>query len=157
MTTPHVPDVTSIPTQRTRHRVLLAGHRPPLRRAYAHVLLAGGYDVTTAADGAEALELLDAARPDVILAEASMPVLDGISLVRLLRAQVIRVPVVLTADDRSQRRQARQAGADGYLVAPFGPQALIAALAGPAIRGRVLRDRPVARRRRAPLRHPGAA
>ncbi len=147
MTAEPVPPVT-IPTQQSRYRVLIAGHVRPLRRAYTHVLLGHGFDVTSAADGAEALEMLDAACPDVILAEALMPVLDGIMLIEALRGRDVPVPVVVAAEDESLRAQAMRAGAHGYLVVPFGPQALLAALSGPAARGRMLRDRaPVARGR----------
>lgn len=153
MTTPYPPHA-AIPARRSRHRVLLAGHRPVLRRAYAQVLLAHGFDVTSAADGAEALELLDAARPDVVLAEATMPVLDGISLVRAMRVQAVWIPVVVVAENEALRRCALRAGADGYLVAPFGPQALVASLGDPAARGRLLRDAPPRRR---PARRRGVA
>lgn len=130
-----------IPTQQSRHRVLLAGHVRPLRRAYTHVLLGHGYDVTSTVDGAEALEMLDAARPDVILAEALMPVLDGIGLIETLRGRQIPVPVIIAAENESLRGQSLRAGAHGYLVVPFGPQALLAALSRPAARGRLLRER----------------
>lgn len=136
------PSIPFIPVQRARLRVLVVEDVPTLRRAYAHALLLNGFDVTSVPDGGEALDIVEAARPDVIVAETMMPVHDGISLVRGLRARGLSTPVVLLAEDDFLRGLALRAGANAFLVAPFGPVLLVSTVSGLAAqrRGGVQRE-----------------
>jgi DNA-binding response OmpR family regulator len=109
--------------------------------------------VSTAAGGREALESVAARPPAVIVLDVTMPDLDGVSVVKRLRAGGIDVPVcILSARDEVEDRVAGlQAGADDYLVKPFAIAELTARLqallrrrgtpgAGPLVVGDVVVD-----------------
>ncbi len=100
--------------------------RESLRRS----LEFNGYDVSLAADGAEALATLGTTHPDVVVMDVMMPRLDGIETTRALRAGGNDVPVlVLTARDAvGDRVEGLDAGADDYLTKPFALQELLARL-----------------------------
>jgi two-component system response regulator PrrA len=87
-----------------------------------------GFDVTTAVDGAEALRSATETRPDAIVLDINMPILDGVSVVTALRAMDNDVPVcVLSARSSVDDRVAGlEAGADDYLVKPFVLAELVA-------------------------------
>jgi two-component system response regulator MprA len=91
-----------------------------------------GFDVTTAADGQQALEVMDAQRPDVIVLDWMMPELDGLGVLEALRVDKLmaqdETPVLmLTARDAVEDRVAGlERGADDYLVKPFAPAELVA-------------------------------
>jgi DNA-binding response OmpR family regulator len=89
-----------------------------------------GFAVSTAAGGREALELVAARPPAVIVLDVTMPDLDGVSVVKRLRAGGIDVPVcILSARDEVEDRvSGLQAGADDYLVKPFAIAELTARL-----------------------------
>lgn len=130
------PPTPSVPGQRARLRVLVVEDVPTLRRAYAHALLSHGYDVTSVTDGGEALDIVEAARPEVIVVEVMMPIHDGVSMVRLLRVRGLCTPVLMLGEDDFLRDLALRAGADAFLVAPVGPELLLATVAGLADRSR---------------------
>lgn len=87
-----------------------------------------GFTVITAPDGAVALDLVDARRPDVVVLDMNMPVLDGSGVVSALRARGNDVPVcVLSARSSVDDRIAGlEAGADDYLTKPFVLAELVA-------------------------------
>ena len=87
-----------------------------------------GFEVSTAVDGAEALRSATETRPDAIVLDINMPVLDGVSVVTALRAMDNDVPVcVLSARSSVDDRVAGlEAGADDYLVKPFVLAELVA-------------------------------
>ena len=86
--------------------------------------------MSTASGGREALEAVAQRPPAVIVLDVTMPDLDGVSVVRRLRAGGIDVPVcILSARDEVDDRVAGlQAGADDYLVKPFAIAELTARL-----------------------------
>ena len=98
-------------------------------------LLSGlGFDVAQAGDGAEALSVLDAGtRPDVILVDWNMPVMDGLQFVVELRSRRefrgVTLMMVTTESEHAQMVRALAAGAHEYLVKPFTPDAIAAKLA----------------------------
>ncbi|NIL81567.1 response regulator [Rhodococcoides kroppenstedtii] len=87
-----------------------------------------GFTVITAPDGAVALDLVEARRPDVVVLDMNMPVLDGSGVVSALRARGNEVPVcVLSARSSVDDRIAGlEAGADDYLTKPFVLAELVA-------------------------------
>jgi two-component system, OmpR family, response regulator MprA len=101
-----------------------------VREALALVLGLDGFDVTTAADGREALRTLSAGRPDAVVLDVLMPGIDGLELCRRIRATGDRTPVLmLTARaEVSERVAGLEAGADDYLAKPFAREELIARL-----------------------------
>jgi two-component system response regulator MprA len=111
-------------------RVLVVDDEHAVRVALERALRLGGHDVELAADGREGLLRSADYRPDVIVADLLMPVLDGAQLCRNLRARGDATPVLmLTARDGvSDRVAGLDAGADDYLVKPFAVEELLARL-----------------------------
>ena len=74
--------------------------------------------VGTASDGAEALQMAEKLKPDILLMDIRMPGVDGIAATRLIKQRHpdIRIMMLTTFDDRPNIQQALSAGADGYLV-----------------------------------------
>jgi len=93
------------------HRMLREGLRRSLEAEGLHI-------VGEASDGAAAVELAEQLRPDVVLMDVSMPVLDGVEATRLLRQRAPEVPVVILTmhADHEVLVRAVRAGATGYLV-----------------------------------------
>lgn len=109
-------------------RVLVVDDDPDVLASLERGLRLSGFTVSTAVDGAEALRSATETRPDAIVLDINMPVLDGVSVVTALRAMDNDVPVcVLSARSSVDDRVAGlEAGADDYLVKPFVLQELVA-------------------------------
>ncbi|UFQ13579.1 MULTISPECIES: response regulator transcription factor [Streptomyces] len=108
--------------------VLVAEDDPGVRSTLDQLLRFEGYKVLLAADGLEALGLLERERPDVAVLDVVMPNLDGLGLCRMLRRRGERLPVlVLTArHEVGDRVAGLDAGADDYLAKPFATEELFA-------------------------------
>ena len=117
------------PAVEQRPRVLVADDNADLR-AYLSRLLEPTYQVTAVADGEQALRAARELRPDLVLADIMMPNLDGIGLVRALRADpaVTAVPVILLSARAGEEAKIEglDTGADDYLVKPFSSGELLA-------------------------------
>ncbi|PPK71064.1 response regulator transcription factor [Actinokineospora auranticolor] len=110
-------------------RLLVVDDDPDVRESLRHSLEFEGYEVVTAAEGAQALRLvLTARRPDLAILDLMMPEVDGLETCRRLRAAGERMPVLmLTArDSLGDRVTGLDAGADDYLVKPFALEELLA-------------------------------
>ncbi|WP_433222560.1 response regulator [Dactylosporangium sp. CS-047395] len=120
-----------------RTRVLIVDDEPQLLRALRINLQARQYDVVTAGDGAAALRAAAEQHPDVVVLDLGLPDLDGLEVLRALRAWT-PVPVVVLSGrlGSSEKVAALDAGADDYVTKPFNVDELLARL------------RVVARRRR---------
>jgi PAS domain S-box-containing protein len=120
--------VTPSVKARTSYRVLVADDNADLRQ-YVCRLLATDYEVATAADGLEALAAVRTFRPDVVVSDVMMPRLDGIGLVRALRADpaLRTVPVILLSARAGEeaRIEGMESGADDYLAKPFSARELL--------------------------------
>ncbi|MBW3626373.1 MAG: response regulator transcription factor [Actinobacteria bacterium] len=100
-------------------RVLLADDHKILREGLRRSLEAQGLDVVgEAADGEEAIEMAEDLRPDVVLMDVTMPVLDGVEATRRIRQRLpeVRVVVLTMHADETTMARAIRVGADGYLV-----------------------------------------
>lgn len=111
------------------HRVLVVDDEPQIVRALAINLKAREYEVDSAHDGAMALRLARDNSPDVIVLDLGLPDMDGIEVIRGVRAWT-RVPIlVLSARQTSDEKvKALDAGADDYVTKPFGMDELLARL-----------------------------
>jgi two-component system copper resistance phosphate regulon response regulator CusR len=119
-----------VPEQSPCMRVLVVDDSERVRKTLATGLRAHGMAVETAADGAEALTMLDGLSFDLVVLDLMMPRLDGMQLLRALK-QRTRKPriLVLSARDQVQDRvDALNLGADDYLVKPFAFEELLARL-----------------------------
>lgn len=103
----------------TRHRVLVADDEPAIVEMIRDILEEYGFRVVTAANGAEALRLVEEAEPEVVLLDMNMPVLDGEGFVAAVRERGLRIPIVIMTAGSSAKRWAVELGAEGYLSKPF--------------------------------------
>ena len=111
----------------TASRILIADDDPLLRSLLVHRLSADGYQVVVAEDGSQALTAIADLKPDLIVLDALMPIMDGFEVLRRLKgAQAKVAPIImLTALKREQDIVgALQLGAADYLVKPFIPDEL---------------------------------
>lgn len=111
----------------TANRILIADDDPLLRSLLVHRLSADGHDVLVAGNGAEALASIAEQKPDLIVLDALMPIMDGFEVLRRLKAgRLSAAPIImLTALKREQDIVgALQLGAADYLVKPFIPDEL---------------------------------
>ena len=111
-------------------KVLVVDDDRAVRDAIDRALRFEGYDVVSAADGAEALDLVASDAPEAIVLDVMMPGVDGLDVCRRLRATGDDTPVLmLTARHAVADRVAGlDAGADDYLVKPFALEELLARL-----------------------------
>lgn len=112
--------------------VLSVDDSASFRRLMSAALASAGYRAVEAADGAAALALVQSQQVDVVLTDYNMPRMNGIDLVRALRAlpEHRSTPILLltTECDEALKVSGKAAGASGWLRKPFDPQALLAAL-----------------------------
>lgn len=107
--------------------ILIVDDEPQIRRVLRTTLTAQGYAIVEARDGQEALEKLRSERPDLVLLDVNMPVMDGLEACREMRRDSDIGIVMLTVRDAEQDKvRALDAGADDYVVKPFGIQELLA-------------------------------
>jgi two-component system, OmpR family, response regulator MprA len=112
------------------HRLLVAEDDRAVRESLSRALELEGYVVTAVGNGAEAIDAVTAARPDVVVLDVSMPIVDGLTVCKVLRADGNRLPILmLTARTETRDRVAGlDAGADDYLPKPFELDELLARL-----------------------------
>jgi two-component system chemotaxis response regulator CheY len=114
-------------------RILAVDDSPSMRQMVSVALSQAGHEVELACDGVEALRIAGTRRFDLVITDVNMPNMDGITLVRELRAKPTYkfVPLlVLTTEATPERKQqGREAGATGWLVKPFNPERLLATIA----------------------------
>lgn len=111
-------------------KILVVDDTPQNLKLLADLLTVKGYRVTTAADGASALELLAAEAPDLVLLDVLMPGLTGYEVCAKIRAdpRTALLPVVLVTalDPQQERVKGIEAGADDFLSKPINQQELFA-------------------------------
>lgn len=110
-------------------RLLLVEDDAVIREATQLSLQRHGYDVTTAEDGLEAIDVFEKIQPDAVLLDIMLPGLDGISVCRRIR-ETSTVPVVMVSarGDALDVVLGLEAGADDYVTKPFDTQVLVARL-----------------------------
>lgn len=110
--------------------VLVADDEPDLRSLVEFSLRGAGYEVTTAADGDEALALAISQKPDLAVLDVRMPKLTGLEVTRRMRQNeaTADTPVLLltAAVEKEDVAEGFAAGAYGYLEKPFDPWELLA-------------------------------
>lgn len=103
-----------------------------IRQMVSMTLMTAGYDVVEAADGAQGYEKAIAQPIDAVLTDLNMPVMNGIEFVRKFREHPSSkgVPIILltTESDDELKRQAKEAGATGWIVKPFKQDQLLAVI-----------------------------
>lgn len=129
---PQVPAVSSSPrTNRGRgRRILVVEDNVDLRHYMADIFDRQGYRVGEAGDGQEALDGLEAFRPDLIITDLMLPRVSGLDMITQIRSRsdYRTTPILLVtarADDQT-KQEAHQAGADAYLAKPFDEAEILA-------------------------------
>ena len=110
-------------------RILVVDDEPGLVHALAINLRAHGWDVTTALNGAGALDLAASSHPDVVLLDLGLPDISGLDVIAGIRGWS-RVPIVVLSarQDDEDKVDALDAGADDYVTKPFAMNELLARL-----------------------------
>lgn len=109
--------------------VLAVDDSASIRQMVSFTLKGAGYDVAEAVDGQDGLDKAKAKTYNLILSDQNMPRMDGLTLIKSLRAlsQYKTVPILMLTTESSDamKQQGRTAGATGWLVKPFDPQKLV--------------------------------
>ncbi len=122
--------MTADDKSQARKRVVIAEDEALIRMDLAEMLQEEGYEVVgQAANGEDAVKLAAEHRPDLVILDVKMPVLDGISVAERIGAEKIAPVLMLTAfSQRELVERARDAGAMAYLVKPFSKADLVPAI-----------------------------
>lgn len=124
-------------------RILVVEDDAELRRLFRRVLEKNGYEALEAADGQEALDVLDRQYIDLIISDIMMPVMDGYELVRSLRDAGISIPVLMiTAKDAfDDMRRGFLSGTDDYMVKPVNVNEMVLRVGALLRRARMISER----------------
>lgn len=113
--------------------ILAVDDSASMRQMVRYTLEGAGYKVVQAADGVEALEFARSDTVDLVLTDVNMPRMDGIELVRELRAldsyKFVPMLVLTTESGQDTKQRGKQAGATGWIVKPFSPEQLLSTIA----------------------------
>jgi two-component system, OmpR family, KDP operon response regulator KdpE len=115
----------------TQPLVLIVDDEPAIRRLLRTSLLAQGYRTVEAENGATAMTMATAAteKPDILLLDLGLPDMDGLEVIRLVRAaSAVPIVVVSSREDERGKVAALDLGADDYITKPFGMEELAARL-----------------------------
>ncbi len=125
-------------------RILAVEDHEPLLAAIQGILEGEGYTVFTATDGEQALQMMEEACPDLVVADIMMPRMDGYAFYEAIRARPEWVPIpfiFLTAKaEKEDVLKGKDLGAEDYLTKPFDPQELLVAVRARLKRARVIRE-----------------
>ena len=105
-------------------RILVVDDHPMILKLTSSILEDAGFEVLTADRGRQALDIVNAAVPDVMLLDISMPGMSGMDVLAELRSSN-SLPVVIFSFNAHHREHALAAGADDFIVKPFEPDNLV--------------------------------
>lgn len=112
-----------------KKKVLTVDDSRTMRDMVSFTLKGAGYDVVEAGDGQQALTVIAANKVDLVITDLNMPVMDGLTLIRRLRAtpahRTLPILMLTTESDEKKKTEGRTAGATGWIVKPFNPEKLI--------------------------------
>ncbi len=111
----------------SRPRVLVVDDSEMVRNFHSYILRDAGFEVQTAADGAQALEEYFKGSFDLIVTDINMPQMDGLTFIRRVRNVDQNIPIIIisTEDEAEDKQQGYDAGANIYIVKPTRPSVLI--------------------------------
>jgi two-component system, chemotaxis family, chemotaxis protein CheY len=109
--------------------ILAVDDSASMRQMVSFTLKGAGYDVVEAADGVEALNIAKSRSVNLVITDVNMPNMDGISLIRELRAlpsyKFTPLLMLTTESSADKKQQGKAAGATGWIVKPFNPEQLL--------------------------------
>ncbi len=113
--------------------ILVVDDSTTMRQMVCFTLTSAGHDVVEAADGNEGVAAARQGKFDLVITDVNMPGMNGIELVRALRAlpeyKFTPMLVLTTESEQSIKQKGRDAGATGWIVKPFSPDILLNTLA----------------------------
>ncbi len=112
----------------SKTRILAVDDEPNILLSLEFILEEEGFEVKTASDGGEALELAEEFKPDLVLLDVAMPVRDGYEVCQILKQKGADAPkvVMLTAKGQPlEKKKGLEVGADAYVTKPFQAADLI--------------------------------
>lgn len=109
-------------------KVLVVDDEPSLQTLLTYNLKKSGFDVVSAVDGKQALDIIHEQKIDIVLLDIMLPEESGVDVTRELRAEKNQIPIImLTAlDDEIDKVVGLEIGADDYVTKPFSPREVIA-------------------------------
>jgi two-component system, cell cycle response regulator DivK len=115
-------------------RILVVEDQEDLRGILRDLFTRSGYVVMEAADGATGVASAKSSRPDIILMDIQMPVIDGYEAIRQIKADPALTPIPIVAISsfamKGDEEKARAAGCDHYVTKPYSPIALLRMIRG---------------------------
>jgi len=113
-------------------KVLAVDDSASMRQMVSFTLKGAGYDVVEAKDGVEALAIAKTSNFNLVVTDVNMPNMDGISLIRELRAlpdyKFTPMLMLTTESGTDKKSEGKAAGATGWIVKPFNPDQLLATI-----------------------------
>jgi two-component system, chemotaxis family, chemotaxis protein CheY len=108
-------------------KILLVDDAAFMRMRCAKLLLANGYEVAEAENGQEAIQKYQSYRPDLVLMDITMPVMDGITATKEIKAVDVHAKIVMVSALGQQTMviEAIKAGAKDFVVKPFEPDKIL--------------------------------
>ncbi|MEE9552317.1 MAG: response regulator, partial [Gammaproteobacteria bacterium] len=108
--------------------VLVVDDSLSARRSISQFMQDSGYDIRTARDGVEAVEILKVFTPNILLVDMEMPRMNGIELTAYVRSQksIAKLPIIMITSRSTSKhqQQAEQAGVNSYFTKPFTDEEL---------------------------------
>jgi DNA-binding response OmpR family regulator len=110
----------------SKERILVVEDEPSIKEILELYLERGGFQVSSVANGREALEALEASQPDLVVLDLMLPEVDGFEITRRIRSSG-DTPIIMLTARRSEvdRIAGLEMGADDYVVKPFSPQEVV--------------------------------
>jgi two-component system chemotaxis response regulator CheY len=112
-----------------KKKVMTVDDSRTMRDMVSFTLRGAGYEVVEAADGQQAMSAIATTKVDLVITDLNMPVMDGLTLIRKLRAipahRTLPILMLTTEADESKKAEGRAAGATGWIVKPFNPDKLV--------------------------------
>lgn len=112
--------------------ILAVDDSASMRQMVAFTLKGAGYSVVEAIDGQDALNKAKTAKVDLVLTDVNMPKMDGIALIKALRAlptyKFTPILMLTTESGAEKKVEGKTAGATGWIVKPFNPDQLLATI-----------------------------
>ncbi|MBY6260559.1 response regulator [Azospirillum sp. 412522] len=112
-----------------KKKVMTVDDSRTMRDMVSFTLRGAGYEVVEAADGQQAMTAIATTKVDLVITDLNMPVMDGLTLIRRLRAipahRTLPILMLTTEADESKKSEGRAAGATGWIVKPFNPDKLV--------------------------------
>jgi two-component system chemotaxis response regulator CheY len=110
-------------------KILAVDDSKTMRDMVSFTLRKAGFDVTEAADGQNALDVMRGKKFDLIITDINMPIMDGITLIKNVRTgsdhRAVPILILTTESDDTKKAAGKSAGATGWLVKPFSPDKLV--------------------------------